>query len=86
MCRRNDQDTECEREGLPPRTTLAHRDQRLAYRRTRLIQPPHQSPVRADAKAITPAHASELAWAALIAIGSARIGLWWGGWMSRVRR
>ena len=30
--------------------------------------------------------ASELAWAALIAIGSARIGLWWGGWMSRVRR
>ena len=30
--------------------------------------------------------ASELAWAALIAFASARIGLWWGGWMSRVRR
>jgi hypothetical protein len=27
-----------------------------------------------------------LAIAALIAIGSARIGLWWGAWMSRVRR
>ena len=30
--------------------------------------------------------ASDLLWAALIAFGSARIGLWWGGWMSRVRR
>ena len=34
---------------------------RLAYRRTRLIQPPHQRPVRADAKAINAAHASVLA-------------------------
>ena len=30
--------------------------------------------------------ASELLWASLIAFASARIGLWWGGWMSRVRR
>ena len=30
--------------------------------------------------------ASALAWAASIAFASARIGLWWGGWMSRVRR
>ncbi len=30
--------------------------------------------------------ASTLLWAALIAFASARIGLWWGGWMSRVRR
>jgi hypothetical protein len=29
---------------------------------------------------------SQLAWAALIAFASARIGLWWGGGMSRVRR
>jgi hypothetical protein len=27
-----------------------------------------------------------LAWAVLIGAGSARIGLWWGGWMSKVRR
>ena len=30
--------------------------------------------------------ASQLGWAALIAFASARTGLWWGGWMSRVRR
>ena len=30
--------------------------------------------------------ASGLAWAALIGFASARIGLWWGDWMSRVRR
>ena len=30
--------------------------------------------------------ASTLGWAALIAFASARTGLWWGGWMSRVRR
>ncbi len=30
--------------------------------------------------------ASALLWAALIAFASARTGLWWGGWMSRVRR
>ena len=30
--------------------------------------------------------ASALAWAALIAFASARTGLWWGAWMSRVRR
>ena len=31
-------------------------------------------------------NAGNLAWAAVIAFTSARIGLWWGGWMSRVRR
>ena len=31
-------------------------------------------------------NASALGWAALIAFASARTGLWWGGWMSRVRR
>ena len=67
MCRRNDQDAYSEREGLPPRPALLHRyyrdhrDQPLAYRRTRLIQPPHQSPIRADANAINTAHKSELA-------------------------
>jgi len=30
--------------------------------------------------------ASSLLWAGLIAFASARTGLWWGGWMSRVRR
>jgi hypothetical protein len=30
--------------------------------------------------------ASQLLWAGLIAFASARTGLWWGGWMSRVRR
>ncbi len=30
--------------------------------------------------------ASSLAWAGVIAFASARTGLWWGGWMSRVRR
>jgi hypothetical protein len=34
----------------------------------------------------TTVQASQLAWAALIAFVSARVGLWWGGWMSRVRR
>ena len=34
----------------------------------------------------TTMQASTLAWAALIAFASARTGLWWGGWMSRVRR
>ena len=29
---------------------------------------------------------SALAWAALIGLASARLGLWWGDWMSRVRR
>jgi len=27
-----------------------------------------------------------LGWAVLIGAASARIGLWWGDWMSRVRR
>ncbi len=31
-------------------------------------------------------NASALGWAALLAFASARTGLWWGGWMSRVRR
>ncbi len=34
----------------------------------------------------SPLRASALAWAALIGFASARIGLWWGNWMSRVRR
>lgn len=34
----------------------------------------------------SPLRASALAWASLIGFASARIGLWWGDWMSRVRR
>jgi hypothetical protein len=34
----------------------------------------------------TPVTVTGLAWAVLIGAGSARIGLWWGGWMSKVRR
>jgi hypothetical protein len=33
-----------------------------------------------------PPAATGLAWAALIGVASARVGLWWGDWMSRVRR
>lgn len=33
-----------------------------------------------------PLSARGLAWAALIGAASARVGLWWGDWMSRVRR
>src|SRR5437016_8182695 len=33
-----------------------------------------------------PVTASGLAWGAVFAITSARLGLWWGNWMARVRR
>ncbi len=33
-----------------------------------------------------PVTASGLAWGAVFAIASARLGLWWGNWMARVRR
>jgi len=33
-----------------------------------------------------PVTASGLGWAAVFAIVSARVGLWWGNWMARVRR
>ena len=35
---------------------------------------------------VDPVTASGLGWAALFAIVSARLGLWWGNWMARVRR
>ena len=38
---------------------------------------------RAQSNPVTP---SALAIAALIAVASARIGLWWGNWMARLRR
>ncbi|HYL21402.1 MAG TPA: hypothetical protein VEU74_06560 [Gemmatimonadales bacterium] len=38
---------------------------------------------RADTNPVTP---TALAIAAIIAVGSARIGLWWGNWMARLRR
>jgi hypothetical protein len=38
---------------------------------------------RAEANPVTP---TTLAIAALIAVASARIGLWWGNWMARLRR
>ena len=36
--------------------------------------------------AADPVTASGLAWGAVFAIASARLGLWWGNWMARVRR